>query len=114
MIRKIANELMNVIESFYSKYNDLDEKLTAINLSKDKWSLKQIIGHLIDSTSNNHQRFIRFQIDPKLNFPDYNKDEWLEVTDYNNIHFKDLLNLFFFLQQANFKYNQKNRYRFSA
>ena len=49
---------------------------------------------MIDSTSNNHQRFIRFQIDKSLNFPDYNRDEWLNIVDYNKICFFELVSLF--------------------
>ena len=34
-----------------------------------KWSPKQIIGHLIDSASNNHQRFVRANFTDDLIFP---------------------------------------------
>jgi len=32
----------------------------------DKWSRKEIIGHLIDSASNNHGRFVRGQLQDAL------------------------------------------------
>ena len=31
-------------------------------VSPEKWSKKQVLGHLIDSATNNHQRFIRAQL----------------------------------------------------
>jgi hypothetical protein len=40
----------------------VDEGITHIRPDQDKWSLKEIIGHLIDSASNNHQRFVRLQL----------------------------------------------------
>ena len=35
----------------------------------EKWSKKEILGHLIDSATNNHQRFIRAQFEnvPSIN-----------------------------------------------
>src|SRR5580698_1866581 len=30
------------------------------------WSRKEILGHLIDSAANNHQRFVRGQLDREL------------------------------------------------
>ena len=37
-------------------------------LANDKWSAKQVIGHLIDSASNNHQRFVRANFTEDLIF----------------------------------------------
>ena len=39
--------------------------LADIRLAPDKWTLKEMIAHLIDSASNNHQRFVRLQLDRK-------------------------------------------------
>ena len=47
-----------------------------------KWSPKEIIGHLIDSASNNHQRFIRAQFKDDLMFDGYQQDEWVRVQKY--------------------------------
>jgi hypothetical protein len=38
------------------------------------WSRKQVIGHLIDSASNNHQRFVRAALQTSLDFPGYDQD----------------------------------------
>jgi hypothetical protein len=35
------------------------------------WSRKQVLGHLIDSASNNHQRFVRAALADALDFPAY-------------------------------------------
>ena len=41
----------------------------------DKWSKKQILGHLIDSATNNHHRFIRAQFDHQPTIL-YDQDKW--------------------------------------
>ena len=47
-----------------------------------KWSRKQILGHLIDSAANNHQRFVRATIAGELIFPPYEQDGWVGVQAY--------------------------------
>jgi DinB family protein len=37
----------------------------------DKWSAKQVIGHLIDSAVNNLGRIVRLQIGPGQSMPGY-------------------------------------------
>ena len=93
---KIINELSDLIEEFYSACNSAEKNFTTINISDDKWSLNQIIGHLIDSASNNHQRFVRLQIDLSMSFPDYNADQWLDIQKYNKFNFEELVNLFYY------------------
>jgi len=44
-----------------------------------KWSRKQILGHLIDSAANNHQRFVRLQLEPVLVLPGYEQEGWVRV-----------------------------------
>jgi hypothetical protein len=47
------------------------EPLADIRLAPDKWTLKEMVGHLVDSAANNHQRFIRLQFEAVLVFPKY-------------------------------------------
>lgn len=92
-MKKTAAGIKKSIQSFYSEYSAQDDDITSVNLSPDKWSLKQIIGHLIDSASNNHQRIVRLQISEAISFSDYDKDEWLAIGNYNQYNFRDLLDL---------------------
>ena len=47
-----------------------------------KWSRKEILGHLIDSAANNHQRFVRAQLSAELAFPGYAQNDWNSVQGY--------------------------------
>jgi len=58
-----------------------------------KWSAKEIIGHLIDSASNNHQRFVRIRSQADLIFPGYDQDAWVAAQDYQNAPWADLVTL---------------------
>jgi hypothetical protein len=52
--------------------------------SPEKWSRKEIIGHLIDSAANNHRRFIAARIEDTPNIF-YNQDEWNRLSHYNEM-----------------------------
>jgi hypothetical protein len=58
-----------------------------------KWSPKQIIGHLIDSASNNHQRFVRANFTEDLIFPGYDQEQWVALGQYADAPWESLLSL---------------------
>lgn len=62
-------------------------------LTNDKWSAKQVIGHLIDSASNNHQRFVRANFTDDLIFPGYDQERWVELGHYGEAPWESLLRL---------------------
>lgn len=56
----------------------------------EKWSKKEILGHLIDSAANNHQRFIRIQSENEpVIF--YNQNDWVGFSRYNEIATEQLI-----------------------
>jgi hypothetical protein len=64
-----------------------------------KWSKKEILGHLIDSASNNHQRFVRLQIDNAIALPKYKQDEWVIVEHWEQKDWKDIIALWHLYNQ---------------
>ena len=61
--------------------------------SAQDWSAKQILGHLIDSAANNHQRFVRAQYTDDLAFPGYDGDQWVDAQKYNDEGWTELIDL---------------------
>jgi hypothetical protein len=53
--------LKDALAKSISSLNAISESDAAVKPAPNKWSKKEIIGHLIDSASNNHQRFVRMQ-----------------------------------------------------
>jgi hypothetical protein len=64
-----------------------------IRLDADKWTLKEMVGHLIDSASNNHQRFVRLQLSGRLSFPGYDAEEWIKISAAASLDYKVLVAL---------------------
>ena len=61
--------------------------------SLERWCIKEVVGHLIDSASNNHQRFVRAQIAGRLEFPRYEQESWVRVQQYANAQWEQLIDL---------------------
>ena len=61
--------------------------------SPERWTKKEVIGHLIDSASNNHQRFVRGQIADGQDFPRYEQEQWVRIQNYQTAKWHDLIDL---------------------
>jgi DinB family protein len=72
---------------------EIPEQQSATPRREDKWSAKEIIGHLIDSAANNHQRFVRAQFTDELVFAGYEQNEWVETQRYRDKPWEELVQL---------------------
>jgi len=92
----IANELVGAVETACGKLRLLQETEVTMKPNPNKWSKKEILGHLMDSASNNHQRFVRAQFvdgEGEFVFPGYDQDEWVRRQDYNSKPWIELIDL---------------------
>jgi hypothetical protein len=72
-LREIGGELRRVIDGAEPRLLEVSEAESLTPVLKGGWSRKQLIGHLIDSASNNHQRFVRAMLQGALEFPHYDQ-----------------------------------------
>jgi hypothetical protein len=56
-----------------------------------KWSPVEVIGHLVDSASNNHQRFVRAPDQNDLVFQGYAQDDWVARQRYQSAPWEELV-----------------------
>ncbi|QQS35577.1 MAG: DinB family protein [Ignavibacteriales bacterium] len=60
------------------------------------WTRKEILGHLIDSASNNHHRFIKIQFEElPYRIISYQQDEWVATNHYKDENKDDLVSLWY-------------------
>jgi hypothetical protein len=90
----VAGELLETVEDALPNLRAISERDAALPRAPGKWSPKQIIGHLIDSAANNHQRFVRAQQGP-LVFPPYAQDHWVSSQRYQDRPWDDLTGLWY-------------------
>lgn len=92
---KVSHGLEQAVNAAVERWEDLPEQTLRFRPSQDAWSIKEIIGHLIDSASNNHQRWVRLQLTEELTFPNYGQDNihWVRIQNYQDRSWTELLNL---------------------
>lgn len=90
MTEKAIKRLSYIIDNVPNILLQIDEKNMSAKPSPNKWSKKEVIGHLIDSATNNHQRFVRgqFEQNPEIN---YNQNNWNAFNFYQDIESKQLI-----------------------
>ena len=94
-LTKVAAKIIQQVDSAVERWSNLPKQSLAFRPSEDDWSVKEIVGHLIDSASNNHQRFVRLQLTDSLSFPDYGDQNtnWIKIQNYQAKKWKELLDL---------------------
>lgn len=78
-MKELSEKLLRVVELAEPKLRKMTEQASTEPILSGGWSSKQVIGHLIDSAANNHQRFVRASLQTALDFPGYDQDEWVRV-----------------------------------
>ena len=94
-LNKVSGKIVQEVDAAVDRWRNLPEHALRFRPSEDAWSVKEIVGHLIDSASNNHQRFVRLQLVEQLTFPDYGQDNihWVRIQDYQHRTWEELLEL---------------------
>src|SRR5688572_27029542 len=92
IMNQIAARLEQAINEYLPKLKLLPEQVVSKKPSPNKWSKKEILGHLVDSAQNNLRRFIvaQYEDNPKIV---YRQDDWVRTNNYQNAVFEDLINL---------------------
>lgn len=93
------NVLFDIINKLESHLVEVPQKLSQIPDTKlsfkpapNKWSKKEILGHLCDSAVNNLCRFIRAQFEAKpFQITSYQQDDWVRVNNYQQMSIKDIV-----------------------
>ncbi len=89
----VIEHFRETIESATKLLREISDEESARPLSEGKWSVKEIIGHLVDSAANNHQRFVRGQFQNDLIFQGYDQGQWVSSQKYNEADWSLLVDL---------------------
>lgn len=78
-MRELSDQLRCLVEAAEPGLQQIPESERMRPALQGGWSRKQVLGHLIDSASNNHQRFVRAMLQPSLDFPGYDQEGNIRV-----------------------------------
>jgi predicted MPP superfamily phosphohydrolase len=92
------HELLNLVEAWEPRFSMLNENEVTARHNSQNRNIKQIVGHLVDSASNNTHRIIHLQYQPSpFTFPCYasfgNNDRWIAIQNYESENWANLIQL---------------------
>src|SRR4051812_5327499 len=102
-----STRLEKILNEVPTKFLQLTEEKVSAKPIPEKWSKKEILGHLLDSAATNHQRFVRMQIENDLPLLRYQQNEWVKVQQYQNRNWIDLVK-FWMIYNMHILYILKN------
>jgi hypothetical protein len=91
MVKQAAAELRLIITTYSTAFTALKEEDFSIKPNPEKWSKKEIVGHLIDSAQNNLRRFIVGQYESVPPHIVYDQDFWVQANQYQNMTSMDVI-----------------------
>jgi len=87
----VADDLVETVDTAAERLLRFDDADASVRPAANAWSPKEIVGHLVDSAANNHQRFVRAQQEGSLTFPGYAQEHWVRSQGYQASDWADLV-----------------------
>jgi len=88
--------LRDIVENQIEKFHSISENQWNEKLSDEKWSKKEILGHLCDSALTNIRRFVVTQYKENENIV-YDQNFWVKAQNYQNAPILDIIHLWKYL-----------------
>jgi len=94
----IATEILSLTEDWEPRLRQLTDEIITQRRNSQQRTIKQILGHLIDSASNNIHRVVHLQYqESPLTFPNYatfgNNDRWIAIQNYQHEDWNNMIQL---------------------
>jgi len=93
MAESLDRAIQQIVEREVPRLRLMQPKEVSASSAPGKWSKKEILGHLIDSASNNHQRFVRAQLADELSFPGYAQTDWVRVQGWAQADWQGIVDM---------------------
>lgn len=98
-MKEILERLNYLIVAFPLKIKEFSEQEFSEH-PEEKWSRKEILGHLCDSATNNYHRFIRIQFEKQPFFlVSYDQNNWVLIHGYQTIPTDEIVDFWITINQ---------------
>jgi len=87
----VARDFRAELNNYYAALLTISPTLADTPWREGGWTRKQIVGHLLDSASNNRQRFVQAAIDGRYSGPNYAQEAWVTAHGYKDESWETLL-----------------------
>lgn len=95
---KEADQLKEIIPQTLIQFETISQEAWDHKPAPNKWSKKEILGHLCDSAMNNIRRFVVSQYEQNNKIV-YRQDDWVASQDYQSADYKDIITLWKLLNE---------------
>src|SRR3954451_15158138 len=95
MPEQLSVALRAAIDPALVHLHALSEMVVVNPMRQGGWSRKQELGHLIDSATNNHVRFVVAALENRYSGPKYDADGWVDLHGYAEMDWTDLVDLWY-------------------
>lgn len=100
------NDIVAVLEDQHAEllefFSNINEEKSLYAYAKDKWTIKELVGHLIDGERIFSYRALRISRADKTPIEGFEQDGYIENSNFNNTDFSELVNELLLTRQANF------------
>ena len=96
-----CEKILGLLHEWEARLSALPEGVISERRNSQNRSIKQILGHMVDSASNNNHRIVHLQYrENPCAFPNYatfgNNDRWIDIQDYQHENWQNLIQLWKF------------------
>lgn len=89
----LSRELLKTVKQTAERLRRFSDEEAGVRPAPSKWSRKEVLGHLVDSATNNYPRFVRAQHAEYNELPGYNQDFWVEARQYQFDSWEELVQI---------------------
>ncbi len=98
-------DIVFALEKQSSEWQNLFAEISAekvdFRYAEGKWSIKEVVGHLIDGERVFAYRALRFSRNDKTSLPGFEQNSYVANSNFSNAEFTDLVEELSLLRQAN-------------
>ena len=99
--KNIIEALSSQLEELTQLLNSISEEKSLYRYEKDKWSVREIVGHILDSERIFAYRALRIARNDKKPLPGFDQDQYIVESNYNSIRLTFLKEEFILARKAN-------------
>jgi len=88
-------KLIEITKMAMAGLEQISETSAGIRPLPDKWSNKEVLGHLIDSAVVNYSRFVEAEVNMDLVFSTYDQEKWVIRRNYADVKWSEIIKIWF-------------------
>ncbi len=96
----ILEVLKNQLQEVENFFNSIDEEKSNYRYAEKKWSIKEVLGHLVDSERIFSCRILRMSRSDPNQLVTFDENLFIEESNYSSLKLKDILNEFILLRKS--------------